>query len=178
MCHANERHFPGRLNAVQWTKCTFPARGRWCAARCMKCFVIGLPCLNYAHCITTVFCEAHPLSSMDTCIISEADGWSKLFQKSIRGPTKLISLWACSSNCVWAQPTENISSRTAAASFHQAYNRRWSNQSARGTDQGWEPNPYHASWRIWKPRPSRIVFLFPIERIRIPNTTVWKGRTH
>lgn len=66
---------------------------------------------------------------------------------------------------------------TAAASFHQPYNSRWSNQGARGTDQGWEPNPYHASWRIWKPRPSRIVFLFPIDRIRIPKTTVWKGQT-
>lgn len=27
------------------------------------------------------FCETHPLSSMDTRIISEADGWSKLFSK-------------------------------------------------------------------------------------------------
>lgn len=86
----------------------------------MKCFVIGLPCLNYAHCITAVFCEAHPLSSMDTCIISEADGRSKLFQKSIRGPTKLISLWACSSNCVWAQRTENI----ASAQLQRHFTRR------------------------------------------------------
>lgn len=143
----------------------------------MKCFVIGLPCLNYAHCITAVFCEAHPLSSMDTCIISEADGRSKLFQKSIRGPTKLISLWACSSNCVWAQRTENI----AGAQLQRHFTRRTIGDEqikVRGeTDQGWEPNPYHASWRIWKPRPSRIVFLFPIERIRIPNTTVWKGQT-
>lgn len=46
------------------------------------------------------------------------------------------------------------------------------------TDQGWEPKPYHASWRIWKPRPSRIVFLFPIDLIKIPNTTVCGGRKH
>lgn len=46
------------------------------------------------------------------------------------------------------------------------------------TDQGWDPKPYHASWRIWKPRPSRIVFLFPMDRIRIPNTTVCRGTAH
>lgn len=40
------------------------------------------------------------------------------------------------------------------------------------TDQGCEPKPYQASWRIWKPRPSRMVFLFPMDRIRMPNTTV------
>lgn len=50
-------------------------------------------------------------------------------------------------------------------------------QGVEVTDQGWEPKPYHASWRIWKPRPSRIVFLFPMERIRIPNTTVYKKQT-
>lgn len=45
------------------------------------------------------------------------------------------------------------------------------------TDQCWEPKPYHASWRIWKPRPRRIVFLFPMERIRIPNTRVCETHT-
>lgn len=46
------------------------------------------------------------------------------------------------------------------------------------TDQGWEPKPYHASWRIWKPRPSRIVFLLPMDRISIPNTTVCRNTGH
>lgn len=154
-------------------------------AGCVKCSVIALPCLHYAHRITAVFCEAPPLSAMDTCIISEADGGSKLFQKSIRGPTKLISLWVCSSNCVCglSEQEKKQSWCPAAASlhkpFHQPHNRRWLNEGASGTDQGWEPNPYHASWRIWKPRPSRMVFLFPIERIRIPKTTVWKrSNTH
>lgn len=48
----------------------------------------------------------------------------------------------------------------------------------KGTDQGWEPKPYQANWRIWNPRPSRIVFLFPMERIRIPRTTVLRISAH
>lgn len=42
--------------------------------------------------------------------------------------------------------------------------------------QGCDPKPYQASCRIWKPSPNRMVFLFPIERMRIPNTTVWKEK--
>lgn len=50
-----------------------------------------------------------------------------------------------------------------------------SKQQGDETHQGWEPKPYQASCRIWKPRPRRIVFLFPMDLIRIPNTTVCRA---
>lgn len=37
---------------------------------------------------------------------------------------------------------------------------------------GSEPNPYQASCSIWNPRPSKMVFLFPMERMSKLNTTV------
>lgn len=49
-------------------------------------------------------------------------------------------------------------------------------QTGTNSYQGCDPKPYQASCRIWKPSPNRMVFLFPIERMRIPNTTVWKEK--
>lgn len=49
-------------------------------------------------------------------------------------------------------------------------------QTRTNSYQGCDPKPYQASCRIWKPSPNRMVFLFPIERMRIPNTTVWKEK--
>lgn len=42
------------------------------------------------------------------------------------------------------------------------------------TYQGSDPKPYHASCSIWNPRPSRMVFLFPMDRMSKLKTIVWQ----